>query len=368
MLSPSVLTTDLGRYRRNIEILRSRFAPNKKLCAVVKANGYGHGLVPVSLCAAEAGVEALGIVDNVEAKDLRDAGINLPILRLRSAFPEEVEETLDLDVEEVVGDFDTLEAFSNVADRHGKILSVHLKVDVGIGRMGITHSNAEELARAACSTPGIRVAGLMSHFPNADDPDSDITLQQIQSFESVLAQLRSLLPEDIVVHVANSAAMIRFPNSQYDMIRIGLASYGLSPSDVIELPLGVKPVMRWATRIAQIRKMGRGETVGYGMTCRLDQDTLVGTLPIGYADGYFRSLSRPPDVFIRGRRCPTLGVVSMDMICADVTDVPKVNVGDEVELFGDNISADELAELAGTISYEILTRVGNSDRVRRDFV
>jgi len=368
MLPPSVLTTNLGRYRRNIQILRSHLDPGTRFCAVVKANGYGHGLAPVALAAQEAGADALGIVDNREAMVLREAGISLPVYRLRSALPEEVEEVLDLAVEEVVGDLRTLKAFSDLVTRRGTRLAVHLKVDVGIGRMGISPSNAEELIRAARDMPGIRIGGLMTHFPNADDPEAEVTLTQIKHFQSVLTQLHPLLPKDVIIHASNSAAMIRFPESRFNMVRIGLASYGLSPSRDIKLPSGISPVLRWTTKLAQIRPMKRGETVGYGMTCQLDRDSLVGTLPIGYADGYFRALSGPAEVFVRGRRCRTLGIVSMDMICVDLTDIPGVTVGDEVELLGDHISANELAELAGTISYEILTRVGNTNRAGRDYV
>jgi alanine racemase len=192
-------------------------------------------------------------------------------------------------------------------------------------------------------------------------------LRQIDTFEAVLKSMPEM-PRDAVIHVGNSAVLLRFPEAHYSMVRLGIASYGLRPSDAVPLPEGVLPVMRWTTRIIQIRKMKKGTTVGYGMTRSLDRDSLIATLPVGYANGYLRSLSNRAHVAVHGKRCPLLGRVSMDLICVDVTDITGVAVGEEVELLGDTISADELASLAGTIHYEIVTLVGNVRKIDRMFV
>ena len=368
MLTPSRLTIDLSRYRQNLEILRRHLSPGTRFCAVVKANAYGHGLVPIARAAEEAGVGALGVVDNGEVADLRNAGIALPILRLRPATPDEVEEVIGYGVEELSGDLETTDRLSQVAEKMRTTISVHLKVDVGIGRMGISSSQAELLVARARRAERIRVRGLMTHFPSADEPDPEITRHQIHLFRSILENIQDLSGENVIIHAANSAAMLRFPESQFGMVRVGLASYGLPPSGAVPLPPGIVPVMRWTTRIAQLRTMHAGETIGYGMTCRLDRRCLVAGLPIGYADGYFWSLSGSAEVLVRGRRCPTLGRISMDLICVDVSEVPDVAVGDEVVLLGDGITAAELAARAGTISYEVLTRIGSVPRASRAYL
>ena len=368
MLSPSSLTIDLSRYRNNLDILRKHLSPGTRFCAVVKAEAYGHGLVPIARVAEQAGVDALGVVDNEEIAGLWEAGISLPVLRLRPATSDEVEEVIRFGVEELVGDLDTIDRLSRVAQNRRTTLSVHLKVDVGIGRMGISSSRAEPLVTRARNAEGLRIAGLMTHFPSADDPDPDITRRQMERFRSILKDVRHLLGEDVIVHAANSAAMLRFPHSQLGMVRVGLACYGLRPSEVVPLPSGILPVMRWTTRIVQLRTMRAGETVGYGMSCRLERDSLVASLPIGYADGYFHSLSGSAEVLVRGQRCPALGRISMDLICVDVSEVPNVAVGDEVILLGDGITADELATRAGTISYEIFTRIGGAAHTARTYL
>ncbi|HPA48046.1 MAG TPA: alanine racemase [bacterium] len=367
MRMSSVLTINLHRYQRNLEILGSLLSPGSRICAVVKANAYGHGLVPIAQTAVNADVAALGIVDDDEIRDLRDAGITLPILRLRPATIEEIRETAQYDVEELIGDPVALDQCSRLAQDLNRTIPVHLKVDVGIGRMGADPSEIKSLLARALNSTGIRVRGVMAHFPCADHPDSDITVRQIDAFDTTLKSL-SDLPKDAVVHIGNSAALLRFPQAHYSMVRLGIASYGLRPSEAVPLPEGVLPVMRWTTRIVLIRKMKKGTTIGYGMTHRLERDSLIATLPVGYADGYFRSLSNRAHVAIRGQRCPLLGRVSMDLICVDVTDIPGVAVGEEVELLGDTISADELASLIGTINYEIVTLVGNVRKIDRMFV
>ncbi|MFH1743873.1 MAG: alanine racemase [bacterium] len=368
MFFPSTITIDLGRYRRNVEILRSRLSPGTRFCAVVKANAYGHGLVPIAQAAGQAGAEALGIVDNEEATDLRQAGISLPILRLRPAIVEEVREVIDLNIEEPVGDLETVNRFSQLAQELGSTISVHLKVDVGIGRMGVSPSEAKDLLMRARSAAGIRVRGVMTHFPSSDEPHPGITIHQIDLFRWVVRSIGYMLHDNVVVHAANSEATLRFPEAHLGMVRVGLATYGLSPSKEACLPAGVETVMRWTTRIVQIRPMHEGETIGYGMTYRLDQDRIVATLPVGYADGYFRSLSGRAEVLVRGRRCPVLGRISMDLTCIDVSEAPDAAVGDEVVLLGDEIGADELASRAGTISYEVVTRIGNIARTGRSYV
>jgi len=367
MRMPSVLTINLHRYQRNLEILGSLLSPGAQICAVVKADAYGHGLVPIAQTAVNANVAALGIVDDSEIRDLRDAGISLPIFRLRPATIEEIRETAQYDVVELIGDSLSLEQGSHLAQGLNRIIPVNLKVDVGIGRMGAAPSEMKSLLAHALNSPGIRVRGLMTHFPCADEPDPDITLRQIDTFDAVLKSMPEM-PRDAVIHVGNSAVLLRFPEAHYSMVRLGIASYGLRPSDAVPLPDGVLPVMRWTTRVIQIRKMKKGTTVGYGMTRSLDRDSLIATLPVGYANGYLRSLSNRAHVAVRGKRCPLLGRVSMDLICIDVTDIPGIAVGEEVELLGDTISADELASLAGTINYEIVTLVGNVRKIDRMFV
>ncbi len=363
MKQPSVLTIDLEAYRSNLEFFK-RLAPNSELCAVVKANAYGHGLIPCAQAAIQAGASRLGFVDNAEAATLRDAGITVPLVRLRPAILEEAQVAAKYDVEESIGDVSAARLFADWGRERRKPVVCHLKLDVGMGRAGVDLISHPEHGRQIIEMEGLEVVGLMTHFPCSDEINESFTLRQLSRFQEFLNQLKPVCGDRIVCHTANSAACLRFSETRLDMIRPGIASYGLEPGPSCPLPQELRPVMSWHTFLAQCREMCTGSTVGYGSTYTLPEAKRIGTLPVGYANGYDRRLGGRACVLIRGRRCPVLGRISMDMVSVDLTPVPDAVVGDEVVLLGaqgqDEINASEMAGWMDTITYEIVTNLGRS--------
>lgn len=366
------VTINLRAYKNNVRVFRNLLPARTRLCAVVKADAYGHGLEAIAPAAIEAGADVLGFVDNWEAECIRALGIEAPILRLRPCLGDEADEAIAWDVHEIVGSFESAELLSALGRRTGRRIPIHLKVDVGISRAGFSlPSQRDEIERSA-SLPGLRVVGVMTHFPCADDENSEITLTQLADFNQILESLKDHLPDECVLHAANSAAITRFPAAALDMARVGIFLYGLRASPDMPMPRGVEPVMSWTTRVALVREVPAGATVGYGMTHRMSESGRIATLPLGYADGYLRSYSNQTSVLIRGNRCPVIGRVSMNMITVDVGHVADIQAGDEVVLLGsqadERIEAHELARYADSIDYEIVSLVGKTNSDWRFFV
>ncbi len=361
------LYINLRAYENNL-IHFSRCLPSScRLCAVVKADAYGHGLEHIATMAIEAGASVLGIADNWEAHTLRGFNIQHPILRLRPVTIDEAEEAQAWDVEEIVGTLESARELSQLGEKKGRAIPVHIKIDTGIGRMGFPCPSQSDRMITLTHLPGIAIKGAMTHFPCADKNDLTQTQTQLDHFQQITAELLPYLPQNTVWHVANSAACLRLPQSHLGMVRVGIASYGLHPSE--HSYDEIQPVMSWHTQVVQVRDLPSNTTVGYGMTYRLKKAARIATLPIGYADGFLRALSNKADVLIHGKRCPVVGRISMNMTTVDVTHIPDITPGDDVVLLGrqDNewITAEELAQKAGTINYEIACLAGRCNHAWR---
>lgn len=351
---------DLAVFEANLRLLSSLLPPGCRLCAVVKADAYGHGLAQVAPLAIRAGASYLAIAENWEARIVREMEIEVPILRLRPATADEVDEGLAWRIEEVVGSLAAAQRLSQVGERRQQRIPVHLSLDVGISRMCFPFPYSKEEIERVLEMPGIEVVGVMAHYPGADEEDVAQTEQQITQFEQGTEALFG--ERRLLFHTANSAAGLAYPRSTMQMVRFGIACYGYAPSEAIRLPEGIRPVMTWKSTIVEIRRVPAGSTIGYGRTCLLREARQIATLPIGYADGYLRAFSNQASVLVHGVRCPVVGRVSMDMVTVDISEAGAVAVGEETILLGQQgqevITAEELARLAQTIHYEILCLAG----------
>ncbi len=336
-----------------------------KLLAVVKANAYGHGMIPVAQTLLSCGVWGFGIASVGEGAVLREAGIESPVLILGAVLPEEASAVVEYSLTPTICSFAMAESLNQAAERAGKPLNVHVKVDTGMGRLGMWHDEAEEFIARLTALAHLRLQGVYTHFPCADEDDLSLTLHQV----NLLGQLRTRLEQRGIrvplFHAANSAAALRLPESHFDMIRPGLALYGVSPfiphpSSLI--PHLLQPALSLKTRITFLKRVPAGCSLSYGHTYTTPQPTTIATLPTGYADGFPLSLSNRGVVLVRGQRCPVVGRVTMDAILVDVGSLEGVELGEEVVILGEQngvrLSVEEVAALAGTIPYEILCGVG----------
>ncbi len=359
-----------GALAANLALFRSLLAPETALLAVVKANAYGHGLELVSRTCADAGVAMLGVHSADEVRALRAAGVRLPILVMGYLSARQVEEVVDRDVHVLVSSGEVLRAIAAHSRRLGAPLPVHLKVDTGTHRQGVGTPEAVALASAARDA-GLEVAGVATHFANIEDTtDHSYAFRQLALFRDAVAAIEGRVGRIRWVHAACSAAALLFREADFSMVRVGISLYGHWPSKETYLSWllahgrdGVKlrPALSWRARVGQLKDVPEGAPIGYGLTFRPTRPSRIAALPVGYADGYPRALSNRARVLVRGRPAPVVGRVCMDIILADVTDVPGVSEGDVATLIGtdgdDHVSAEELAEHAGTINYEILARL-----------
>lgn len=364
----AVATVDLEAVRRNVAGLRERLATGSSLMAVVKANGYGHGAVPVARACLDAGAAALGVATVDEARELRDAGLGARLIVLGPLAGADLPAVFETGAEVLVW---SLPFLKNLVlsghERGADPVRVHVKLDTGMHRLGVLPAKLPELLDALETEPEVALAGLMTHFATADEPDEDFFHFQLRAFEeAVQVVLRTGVK--VQFHCANSAAAIRFPQSHFDMVRCGIAVYGLSPFQDDATAHDLTPALRLTSYLADIKLLKEGDSVGYGGTWRAPRDTRIGMVPIGYADGVNRRLSNLGRVLVGGERFPIVGRVSMDLLTIDLGD-SAYQPGEEVILIGaqgeDRISAEEVAGLLGTINYEVTC--GLSARVERRF-
>lgn len=366
-LRPTRAEIDLDAIAHNLAVLRGLAAPAKVL-AVVKADAYGHGVVPVAARLEEDGVDGFGVALAEEGLELREAGIRAPIVVLNGVYGSAHADVLEAGLVPVVYDLAQIEAFDRAApDRPYR---VHVKIDTGMSRLGVPLRGLDAFLEDLSRFPRCIVAGLMTHLSSADT-DPVETSAQIERFEGAIAKVRARGHRPDLVHAANTAATLAHPRGRYDMVRPGGALYGIS----FDLPQGreLRPALRLRTEIIALRDLEEGETVGYDRTFRCTRPTRVATVPMGYGDGLLRELSNRGSMLVRATRCPILGRVSMDLTMIDVTEVPAAAIGDEVVILGEQrhgerharIGADEIAKLAGTIAYDVMTSV--SRRVPRSY-
>ena len=363
---------DLNAIAHNVRELRRRTDLSAKLMAVVKADGYGHGAAEVARTALASGAEWLGVARLPEGVALREAGIGAPILVFGYTPPADAGRLIDFDLRQSVYSLEAARAYSAAASARRRTLQVHLKVDTGMGRLGMVPAalsvrdpgdavGADFIREAAAigRLPGISAEGIFTHFAASDSADLSSARSQLALFMAVLSALKAQGLEFAVRHAANSAGLIALPEAHLDLVRPGIALYGLKPSDEIDLAgISLQPAMALKTRIIHLKAVPAGTAISYGMTYRTPYPTVIATVPAGYADGYRRLFSSRGSMLVHGRRVPVVGRVCMDLTMLDVGAVPAARVEDEVVIFGrqgnESISADDLARDLGTINYEIV--------------
>ena len=366
---PAWAEIDIKALTHNIETVRKRIGNGRKILGIVKADAYGHGLVPISKALLREKVQMLGVALIEEGIELRSAGVSAPILIMGGLLEEQLAEVYRYDLIPVLHDPKLFPALQRLAREGQKPLPVHLKVDTGMGRLGLSLTEAEGVIKQIRGTEGIHLEGLMTHFAEAEAADKTFLKEQVRGFQQLAGPLLKEYPH-LLCHTANSAAILSYPPAYFQMVRPGLMLYGYVPLALKEHPHGLKPVMSFKTRIVQLKRVPPTTPISYGRTWRSKRESLIATLPLGYADGYPRLLSNQGSVLLKGRRLPIVGCVCMDMLMIDATGVPGARVGDEVVLIGqdgkERVTADEVAVLAGTISYEILC--GISKRIPRLYI
>ncbi|MFL5731813.1 MAG: alanine racemase [Chloroflexia bacterium] len=366
------LDIDLAAIAGNAAAVKGVVGPNCELMAVVKANGYGLGASRVARAALEGGATRLAVARVEEGLLLRREGLTCPILVMGYVEPGEGTAAAQAGLTLVVHRERTAEELEKAAATLGLPLghlSVHVKVDTGMGRFGCSVAEFMEVAAYVSRCPHLRLEGLMTHFASADSPDLTFARAQLETFEQVLEQARSSGVDLEIVHAANSAATLALPEARFNMVRVGIALSGHYPATHLREAVRLQPAATLRSNLARVFSVGPGDSVGYGRTWLAERPSIIGIVPGGYGDGYRRVFSNLAAVLVRGRRCPVVGRVSMDQSTIDLTHVPEAQEGDEAVLFGRQgdaeIAVDELADWAGTISYEILT--GITARVPRRY-
>jgi alanine racemase len=361
---PTWLEVDLGAIGNNTRLVKDLVGPDVRVLVSLKADAYGHGALRVARTVLRNGAEWLGVATVSEAAPLREAGVDAPILIFGYIAPWQAREVARLDLRATVYSLETAQALSRAACDLACEVRVHVKVDTGMARLGL---RAEDVAgviafcEALFALPGLRVEGIFTHFATADSADQSYARRQLERFHVVLSALQERGLRPPLVHAANSAATLVFPEARFDLVRPGVAIYGLHPSDEVRLPPAFRPALAFKTQVAQVKDIPPGEGISYGATYVTTATTRIAVLPVGYADGFRRAPTNWGEVLVRGRRAPLLGRVSMDQCMLDVTHIPGVRTGDEVVLIGrqgdDEITAEAVARRLGTIAYEVVSEL-----------
>ena len=351
----NVRIIDLAVLRENMRALRSAVPQTVKLLAVVKADAYGHGAVPVAREALKNGADMLAVALVEEGAELRQAGITAPILCLGATSPDEAVGGVREGITLTVCSPDMVRQVEAACVAEKRDAHVHLKIDSGMCRIGCRdEQEVAAVLSALADAPHVHLTGTFTHFADADGASDDFTREQLARFTALTAKL----PANILRHAANSASIHRYPEAYFDMVRAGISMYGYPP---VESRLKLRPFLTWKTEVTYVKDIAAGDTVSYGRTFTAEKPMRVATVAVGYGDGYHRAVSGKGCVLIGGRRAPILGRVCMDQLMADVTEIPDVHAGSEVVLLGrqgsESIDAEELAAWAGTISYEVLLAV-----------
>ena len=357
-------TVDLEVLRRNVRLLGQSLPEGTRLMAVVKADAYGHGMIQVAREALAAGASQLAVALVEEGAALRQAGVEAPVLVLGATSFEEALLGVKHGLTLTLCSAAMVREVEKAACAAGGEAQVHLKLDTGMSRIGArTEEDVRDVLAALAECPRVRLTGVFTHFAHADGDDMTFTRRQLERFR----RLSALLPENVLRHCANSAAIHRLPEAAMDMVRAGISMYGYPP---VETDMPLEPFMDWRTRVTYVKEITPGDTVSYGRTFTAEKPMRVATMACGYGDGYHRAASGKAEVIIRGKRVKVLGRICMDQMMADVTEVPGVAPGDVVTLMGrdgnERITAEDIAAWAGTISYEVL--LAATGRVPREWI
>lgn len=367
-IRPLWATVDLDCIRHNVAYLKGLTPPGCLFMAVVKANAYGHGDVQVSRAALEAGADCLGVALVEEAARLRDAGLDCPVHVLFEPPAAGASLSVSLGVVSSVYSEAYARALSEAAQARGTTASVHIKVDSGMHRVGVGPGNAAAFAKSVDGMPGVRVDGTYTHFAVATEPDDPFTAGQIEVFERAASEMEESLGRSLLRHGANSAGVMAFPLSHWDMVRVGIAMLGLKPSALVNGSGNLRPALTLGGEISFVKTVAAGEGISYGLNYAPAGETTIATLPIGYADGLSRLLSEKAEALIGGKRKPVVGTICMDVCMADLggdaagPGTPFVIIGGDAS---ERITAEEVAEKMGTINYEVVCMI--SSRVPRVF-
>ena len=364
---------DLEAIAHNVSELRGITNPKARLMAVVKANAYGHGMIEIARRALENGADSMGVARIEEGIELRKAGFNESVLIFGYTPPPLAHKLIAFDLTQTVWSYKTAQVLSDVAVSSNKQINVHLKVDTGMGRLGLLpdcrrppateHNligNAIREAESISSLAGLKLEGVYTHFATADSSDKSYAGKQFKIFVDFLNELRRAGMNPPLCHAANSAAIIDMPETHLDMVRAGIAIYGLYPSDEVnKRRIALKPAMTLKSKVVHLKKVPPGFKVSYGSTYQTPKPTTIASIPVGYADGFNRLLSSRGHMLVRGRRAPIVGRVCMDQTMLDVGHIPDVDLEDEVVIFGrqedESITVDEIAATLNTINYEIVS-------------
>lgn len=364
------LEVDLDAVTHNLKTIRRTVGKNSEIMAVVKANAYGHDAIEISRVALENGATWLGVGALEEGIILRKAGIKAPILLLGLTPKDQVDSLLFYDLVPTVCDLQTVKALSQAAVKYKKIARVHIKIDTGMRRLGIEAGEVLDFIKKIKKMNNIEIEGLYTHFAAAEE-DKNYTELQFARYKKVVDELEKEGIPPPLKHMANSAAILDLPYTYLDLVRPGITIYGLLPLPRARRTIKLKPVTKFKTKIIFIKKVSAGESIGYGRAYTTTKETVVATLPVGYADGYPRLLSGKGEVLVRGSRAAIMGRICMDLCMIDATNIPGAQVGDEVVLWGkqegEKISVEEIAEKTGTINYEIICMV-DKPRVSKVFI
>ena len=366
---PAWVEIDLDAVKHNIARIRGIVQGAVSMLLVVKADAYGHGAVRISELAEECGVDMLGVATLDEGRELRKAGIKLPILILSPVLPQELEGVLENECAVTASSFEFAEKASEIAVRKGVPCRLHIEIDTGMGRAGVPQSQAVEAIAKMGTLAGITLEGIFTHFP-ASDSDLDFTKDQIRAFTDIVEVLENKGLVFRYVHCANSAAVLNFPSSHFNLIRPGLLVYGHAPSIVLKDRIEVIPAMSFKARLVLVKEMPAGASISYGRTFIAPKPITMGVVPVGYGHGISHRLSNKGMFLFRGKRVPVIGRVTMDMTMLDLTGFADATVGEEVVIFGrqgaSEITADDIAGWDETLNYEVLCRI--SKRVARAYI
>ena len=378
----------LGSFRQNLKSIKSLLNHHIKTMAIIKADAYGHGAIQCARAATKEQVDYIGVGIIQEGIELRESGINTPILILGGIYPNEVESLIKYNLSTSLSSSAIATSISEQAVHANKIVSVHIKIDTGMSRLGIQPHEFTELLDHVSKFKNIKLEGIFTHLSSADEEDPKITHNQLSLFSNILKKLRKSssskvfgINDQTLFHIANTGGLIRFPESRFNLVRPGISLYGSFPSPLISSKFDslikekrikkLQPVMNWKTKIIQIQSLRKGVSVSYGgHYVTKNNANLIATIPVGYADGLNRHLSNNMELLVQGKRVKQVGTICMDMCLIDITNLPDVNTGDEVVIIGsqgkEQIKVEDLATRAGTIPYEILCGVGK--RVPRVYI
>lgn len=364
-MRPSYLEVNLNAIQKNLAIVK-QLVGKKKIFAVVKADAYGLGIIPVTKTLKEAGADSFAVALIEEGEVLRKNNIDDPVLFLAPYYEENIPDLIHLNIIPTVEDKIRAKALNDYAYKMNIEVSVHVKIDTGMGRLGVPIEKADELFEYLESSSNIKIAGAYTHFPSADLPDVDFTKFQIQQFCEFILDFQRKTNRKILCHSANSGGIVVFPDSHFDAVRPGLMLYGAYPSPYVQTQVELNKVVKLKSKILSIKKLKKGESVSYGRQFIAKNDMTIAIVPLGYADGYSTHLSNNGDLIVNNCRTPILGRICMDYIMIDVTAIKGIAIGDDVTLIGDGITEEELAVKSGLIPYEILTSI--SKRIPRVYI